>query len=443
MLPLRAHIGYGIGDFGQNIVFQAVTIYLLSFYTDVFGLSPAFAGGLFLAARIWDGLNDPLMGYLAQRTRSRWGRYRPYLLLASIPVALSMFLLFAAPDLSMTGRRWYAVGTYLLFGMSFTALNVPYGTLTALMTTDYRERARLTGWRMSFAMLGGIAAGFGFLPVVEAYGGGLGGYRKAALLAGGLILLTLWVSFASVRERVSPRAQRPLPLAEGWRVLRQNRPFWLLAVAFASCFAAWAAFAATAPYYFRYVIGRPELTSYGLLAVMGTTALTIPLWTLLSQRIGKHSAFLLGTGGYLLAFAGLWFIPQPSLPLLISLLIIQGIGNGSAVLASWSMIPDTVEYGIWRSGQPAEGLLYGVYGFFIKLGLGLGAALAGWGLGLSGYAPDLPPTPGLLQGIRFLLALVPALFVLLALLTMLFYPITPHRYQEIRSALDQASTSPA
>ena len=443
MLTWRAHLGYGVGDFGQNIVFQAVTIYLLSFFTDVFGIPPAFAGGLFLLARIWDGLNDPLMGYLAQRTRSRWGQYRPYLLLAAVPVALSMVLLFAAPDLSPAGRKWYAAATYLFFGMAFTALNVPYGTLTALMTNDYGERARLTGFRMTFAMLGGITAGYGFLPAVQALGGGVLGYRRAALVAGIVIVLTLWASFATVRERVTPAAVPVLSLRRGWRSLRHNRPFWLLAVAFAACFAAWAAFAATAPYYFRYVLAQPSLTSFGLLAVMGTTAASIPVWTYLSRRYGKHRVFMIGAMGYLLAFVGLLLIPQPSLPLLFALFVVQGIGNGSAAFTSWAMLPDTVEYGAWRSGDRAEGLLYGVYGFFVKLGLGLGAALTGWGLSLSGYLPGATQSEATLQAIRLLLALVPMLCVLLALLAIAFYPITPQRHAEIRAALERNSPTPA
>ncbi|MEO1452103.1 MAG: MFS transporter, partial [Bacteroidota bacterium] len=192
-LSLRARIAYGLGDFGQNILFQVAGIYLLSYYTDVLGISAAWAGTLFLLARIWDGINDPLMGWYAQRTRSRLGIYRPWIFWMALPLCLSFVALFWVPV--SAGIHWWIGIAYILFGMCFTAVNIPYGSLTAALTRDYTERGSLTGYRMTLGMTGGVLASFAFLPAIDWLGGGISGYTRMALVLATILLVCLGITF--------------------------------------------------------------------------------------------------------------------------------------------------------------------------------------------------------------------------------------------------------
>ena len=435
-LPLRNKLGYGLGDLGQNILFQAATIYLLNFYTDFLLLDAAFVGTLFLLARIWDGINDPIMGYLAQRTRTRWGTYRPYLLFAAFPLALSMVLLFYVPDLDKTGTYVYATIVYLFFGMAFTAFNVPYGILTAVMTTEYHERGRLTGFRMTFAMLGGIIAAYLFIPLSERLGAGEKGYFFTALIFSMIILAGSLISFASIREKTSPTThQERISLKESFSLLRFNRPFWQLCLMFGCCFAALGVFSATVPYYFDYVVGNKAMAGLAMLYMMGTTAISIPFWTWLSGRIGKKKVFLFGTPFYLLAWALIFLLEAKTTAVLFPLLIIQGIGNGCAAYCSWAMLPDTIEYGQWKTSKRLEGSSYGVFGFCFKLGLGVGAALTGIALGILNYEAGVSQPEEVLTTIRLLLTGAPFVFIFIAWITAWFYPITESVHREIRKSL--------
>lgn len=435
-LSPKTHLGYGIADFGQNLLFQIVSIFLLKFYTDTALLSAAFAGNLFLFSRIWDGLNDPIMGYLAQRTRSRWGTYRPWLLWMAIPVGLSFVALFYMPDFSLQGKQWYAIGTYLLFTMAFTALNIPYGTLTAVLTSDSVERGKLTGYRMTFAMVGAILAGYAFLPLTELSTDLQTGYLWAAGIFALILISTLLIGFFSIKEEVVIHRFTQPNLREGWRALLQNRPFWMLCITFGSCFAAYAVFMSILPYFGQYFLGDPSLTPTLLLAVMGMTAVSIPGWTWLSKRWGKRSIFLMGSACYLLAMGAIFFLTSDPSMVVYACMILYGIGNGAVVLTSWAMIADTVEYGEWKTGLRLESMLYGVYGFFIKLGIGIGIWLAGQGLEMGGYIANVDQSSDTLRSIQLLLSAVPCLWIVIACLAMWTYHIDTELHLRIRKELE-------
>jgi len=431
-LTQKSYLGYGLGDFGQNILFQSSIIYLGKFYTDIIGIDPAWIAGLFLLARLWDGINDPLMGFLAQRTRSKWGSYRPYLLWAAFPLALSMFLLFYVPEFLEDYKYAYVAISYLFFGMAFTAFNVPYGTLTAVMSPDYHERGKLTGYRMTFAMLGGIVGATLILPTVKAFGGGREAYAWTGALFGIIILLTSVGSFMTVREKARIKIQNGASFLKGFDVLKKNRPFWLLALCFAACFAAYAVFATSVPYYCQYVLGNEDLASWILLALTGITALGIPFWSWLSPKIGKRMIFLIGALAYILAYIGLYFLPSLPQNLIYPLMVIHGIGNAAAVYTSWAILPDTIEYGQWKGGERVEGLSYGIYGFCFKAGLGLGGALALSWLDSSGYVAGAEQTAAVKASLSQLVSLIPMGLIIIAAIALWFYPIDAKMHREIR-----------
>ena len=437
LLPFSSRLGYGIADFGQNIIFQATGYYLLFFYTDVFLIDAAFAGSLFLIARIWDGINDPIMGHLAQRTRTRWGSYRPYLLFASLPLAVSMILLFYAPELPQSGKLVYAAVTYIFFGMAFTAYNVPYGTLTAVMTNDYNERSRLTGYRMTFAMLGGLVAAVFMLQLVDYFGGGKEGFLWTASGFAVIILATNLTGFFTTKEKAVIQETSRANLRESFQTLKKNRPFWLLCLAFGCCFAALGVYSASAAYFYQYYMGDTSLTMTALLIMMGTTGITVPFWAWYAQRVGKRKAFLRGTVFYIVAFFLMIFIQPDQMHLMYPLLFIQGIGNGSAAFASWAMLPDTIEYGQWKTGERIAGISYGIFGFCFKLGLGLGAGMTGLILAGLGYQPGMIQSETVLWGIRMLMTFSPLILVVIAFLAVFNYEITPQLHEVIVGKLEE------
>ncbi len=436
-LSVRSRLAYGLGDVGQNILFQITVFHLLFFLTEEAGISSVFAGSLFLLARIWDGINDPIMGYLAARTSTRWGSYRPYLLWGAPLIGLSLYLLFAIPEGSPAFREGYVALTYLFYGMVFTLFNIPYGSLTAVMTSSYEERGILTGYRMTFAMAGGLLGATAFLPVVRAFGGGATGYALAAALFGLLVWLFSMPTFFGVRERLRIQPEEKPRPRQAWSYLQRNTPFWWLCMAFGTTFAAYALYAASLPYAAKYLFQRETLTVPLVLTLMAITGLAVPAWTWASGRIGKKKVFLFGSAGYFLGFLLLGLLPAHADPALLYLaLAIQGIGNGAAAYTSWAMLPDTVEFGQWKTGMSAPGLVYGVYGFFFKLGLGIGSALAG---GLVAWA-GIQATGGAISPgwIRAGISWLPMGMMALAWLAIWRYPITSALHAEIRDYLAAA-----
>lgn len=433
ILPFRTHLGYGFGDLGQNLVFQSIAIFLLPYFTDVMGLSPALAGLIFLIARPFDGITDPLMGYLAQRHQSRWGTYRPFLLYAAIPAALCFIALFSAPELSGNWAFAYALGMYLLFSICFTAFNIPYAALTAVMTEDYNERGKLTGFRMTFALIGGIIAGY----VTPNLLGLSSGYQGMAAIYGGVLVFCLLAAFLSVRERPQSSHAPQYTLAEIFKMLKANRPFWIVTLTFSCCFASALAFSGMVQYYFTYYVGDTAQMGLGLLCFSGATAISIPFWTWLSTQSSKRIALMIGLCVSVFAYGGLFSLSAEQDSLLFIFLALHGIGNGAAAFASWAMPADTIEYGEWKSGVRAEGMTFGVYGVFLKVGMAIGSSLIGLGLGAIGYVALTEQSPETLIGIRALMTLLPAFFLLIALGSMWVYRLSPQKHAKIRAELRQ------
>ncbi|MEL7530699.1 MAG: MFS transporter [Bacteroidota bacterium] len=431
-LPFRTHLGYGFGDLGQNLVFQSIAIFLLPYFTDVMGLSPALAGLIFLIARPFDGITDPLMGYWAQRHQSRWGTFRPFLLYAAIPGALCFVALFSAPTLEGNWTFVYALGMYLLFSIFFTAFNIPYAALTAVMTEDYNERGKLTGFRMTFALIGGIIAGYVTPELL-----GISGYQGMAGIYAGILVFCLLVAFFSVRERPHTAKAQQTSLAETFKMLKGNRPFWIVTLTFSSCFASALSFSGMVQYYFTYYVGDTAIMGLGLLCFSGATAIAIPFWTWLSTQTSKKTALIIGLCVSIVAYIGLFSLGAEQANLLLVLLGLHGIGNGAAAFASWAMPADTIEYGEWKSGVRAEGMTFGVYGVFLKIGMAIGSSLIGLGLSWVGYVALANQSPETLLGIRALMTLLPAFFLLIALGSMWTYQLSPQKHAKIRAELNQ------
>lgn len=417
-------LGYGVGDMGFNLFFTTASLFLLLYYTDVAGLPPATAGWIMAAALVWDAVTDPAMGYLASRTRSRWGRYRPWILFGTVPLAASWALIFLPTGFTGLALALWALAAQMLFRTCYTIVSMPYVSLSAAMTTDSRERGVLAAIRMLSATAAGLGIALSTLPLVARLGGGdeAAGFFRVALVYGVLASGLLLLVFATSRE--DPAAhEAPLPSAADMvRMLGANRAFWLVAgsmlmASFGSTF-----FGKTIPYHLKYDGDRAALIGPALATITGCAFLAIPLWTALMQRTSKRIVSLCGTALGVAGYALFHLAGGALVPMFLTLALL-GVSAGAAYLTFWAMLPDTVEYGEWRTGVRAEGIIFGFISFVQKAALGIAIGLLGEVLGAIGYVANQPQAPETLADMRLVMLWVPILCALGGAAFIWRYPI--------------------
>ena len=449
-LPLRTKIGYGVGDVGGNLFFTIMGFWLLNFVTDTLGLAASLAGVALLIGRAWDAVTDPLMGALSDRTVSRWGRRRPYLLFGAAAVVAGMTLVF----LDVGGRGWsqgalfvWVVFAFCLVNSAYTVVFVPYAALTPELARGFQERTNLNGYRMSWAIVGTLLGAGGFSVVVElAAGAGAGsGYTVAGALFGLVTALVVLITFASVRERPAAPERAPANRAPegnalaGYAAALKVRPFRLALVAWTLFIAGTIVATSAVPFYFEHVYGRPELAAGGSLVLLLAAFAAIPGWVWLAGRIGKRTAYSAGMALFGAALLAAYLVAQRDLTTLFVVMGVAGVGLAANYVLPWSIIPDVVDYDELANGRRREGVLYGMWTFLQKLGLGLAALISGAVLQWTGYVPEAAQTPLALHGIRLLIGPVPALFFVAGILVLARYPIDRAAHAEIRARLEAAS----
>uniref|UniRef100_A0A486XME3 Predicted beta-glucoside transporter, GPH family n=1 Tax=Rheinheimera sp. BAL341 TaxID=1708203 RepID=A0A486XME3_9GAMM len=437
MLSKREKVAYGLGDTASNIVFQTVMLFLTFFYTDIFGISPAVVGSMFLLVRIIDAVTDPLMGALADKTQSRHGKYRPYLLWLALPFALCSVLAFTTPDLSANGKVIYAFATYTLLMLAYTAINIPYSALGGVLTADPTERVSVQSYRFVFGMLGGLLVTACTLPLVNFFGDGdnAKGYQLtiAAMSALGLVLFLL--CFAGTRERVSTPQHQQLTLRGSFASLWQNDQWRILCVAAFFLLTGMVLRSTLAIYYVKYFLGREELiTAFVTLGMVGNIAgCALAQW--LNRYVDKVKAYialqLISAAICVLSF----FITPDQVVLAFALYFFWGFFLQMATPLLWAKMADTVDYGQYKTGIRITGLVYSSIVFFIKLGLALGGALAGWLLAFYNYQADVAQTAATQQGILLSFTLLPAIGSVLVALVMSRYRLNAARVLDIHQQL--------
>jgi GPH family glycoside/pentoside/hexuronide:cation symporter len=440
-LGLGRITGYGVGDFAFNLAFTFCSLFLLYFYTDILGLSATTGGLIIMVALIWEGATDPVVGMLANKTRSRWGRYRPYLLLGALPLALSFVMMFVPTGLSGTALALYAFVTHLLFRTIYTFVNIPYIALSAQMTSDSVDRSKLAGARMIFAILCGLVLAAGSLPLVSAMGGGNSGFFGLSLIYGAIVVAILLLCFSTTREDVQMIDQHPT-LPEMLRAVRSNRPFLLLLAATLLGSVGYTMSGKAFVYYMKYYAGSEATVTTGLVTGLLAAALAMVPWIWLAKRTSKRTVWLSGvvlTSGVSVAM----FILAPKVgPLLWSLLAVAGVGNAAFILSFWSMVPDTVEYGELKTGTRAEGAVFGFMIFSQKVALGLGTGLLGVILDLIGYRANQVQTPETLHGITIMFTLVPLALGATAAAFIWFYPLDQQTHRRLVDDLAKRRAQP-
>jgi GPH family glycoside/pentoside/hexuronide:cation symporter len=435
-------LAFGVGDLGPAIVAAINGFFLNAFLLDVAGLRPAVAGAIFLIVKIWDAVNDPIMGALTDRTRTRWGRRRPWLLFAAIPFGLFFFLQWIVPPLDDFGKFWYYLVVALLLDAAYTAVNVPYAALTPELTHDYDERTSLSSYRFSFSILGGVLAAFLHTIIVGAFANVFTGYAVSAAIWAFFLIVPNFITFAFTREShfKEERPQGP-GFIEGLRVAFANRAFIYVTLIYMLSWLSIQFVQTNLILYVKYWIGAESQFGTLVLAVQVSSFLFLLLWARVSHRIGKQSTYYIGMTFWIGVEIALFFVQPGQVPLLFVLAVLAGAGVSIGYLIPWSMLPDVIELDELQTGQRREGVFYGFFVFLQKFGISLGLALSNFALEAAGYVNQVPggeapvQPPPVLMALRIFVSLVPALILLTSFLVVRAYPITREKHAQMRLEL--------
>ena len=437
-LSVKEKIGYSLGDTASHFVWDMVGFWLLFFYTDVYGISAAAAGTIMLIARFWDMAIDPVIGVISDRTNTRWGKFRPYILFGAIPYAVLAILTFTTPHLGETGKILYAAATYILLMTAYAAINLPYSALGAVMTDDTYERAGLNTYRFIAGFTGQFVVTGLALTLAEFFGGGdkAQGFQYTVFLFAGLSLVFFFITFKTTRERVHPPKEQVNSLKEDVGNLFKNKAWIVLALVGIISFIMFAMQNAAIAYYFKYYLGREN--NVQLFNVIGTVALIValPLSKPLAKRFGNKNVFI---GSSLIS--GLFFIliylpGVTDLTTIYIFNIIAKMAYAPAVPLLWTMIADSADYGEWTTGRRSTGLYFSAAVFAQKAGWGLGAAIAGWILAASSFIPNVVQNDTAITGIKLMVSVIPGILYMSCALFMIFYKINTKTTTLMKEELD-------
>ena len=437
-LSFREKIGYGLGDTASHFVWDMVGFWILIFYTDTYGISAAAAGTIMLIARIWDMVSDPLMGVIADRTKTRWGKFRPYILWMALPYSILAIMAFTTPDFGNTGKVVYAGITYLLLMTVFTAINLPYSSLGAVMTSDSYERAGLNSYRFIFAFIGQLIVTGTALTLANYFGGDdkAKGYQYTLTLFACISFAFFMVTFFSTKERVQPPKKQKISLKADLKDLFSNRPWLILFLVGIVSFVMFAMQNLSIAYYFKYYVGNEE--SVQLFNVIGTIALiiAIPASKPLAKRFGKRNVFLASSliSGF---FFILLYLPGvKDMFWIYTINILAKMAYAPAVPLLWTMLADTADYSEWKSGRRATGLVFSAATFAQKAGWGIGGALAGWLLALYQFTPNVEQSDTAITGIKLMISVFPGILYMSCSIFLYFYSIDRRTVEKMQLDLD-------
>jgi GPH family glycoside/pentoside/hexuronide:cation symporter len=437
-LTLKTKIAYGIADLGIALLTASIQFFLLFYYTDILGIDPGLAGTALLVGKLtWDAINDPLVGYFSDRTRSRWGRRKPYMLIGALPFGLTMWLLFSLPP-GLTGITAFlaVLGSFLLVDTTQTLVSVPYYALSAELTLDYDERTSLISIRMIFTVLGYILGAAATTAVAGMFMGM--GWSKTAAYSGmgavfGLVaIVTMLVTIVGVKE--TPNIDIKPASMPAWPQIRhvlRNRPFIQYIIISTIVSISFTLLTSLLPYYLTYQLKMTDQIPLVMLVMLGTIAIFLIPWRFISVKMNKGPAYALGLAIASAAILVTFFLPQGPTPIIYGVAFFAGLGFSAQYVFPWSMIPDVIEVDQAATGERHEGIYFGINAFLGKLTGAIGIAAAGWALKLFGYVPNVEQDSHALLGIRIFFALIPIAAFACAIPILIHYPITRQTHAKL------------
>lgn len=451
-MNFRTKLAYGAGDLGPAITANVMAFFLLFFFTNVAGLNAGLAGTVLLVGKIWDAINDPIVGVCSDRTRSRWGRRYPWMIFGAIPFGIFYFLQWVVPNFSIDGAGsqwglfWYYVAIGVGFNMAYTAVNLPYTALTPELTQDYDERTTLNSFRFTFSIGGSIFS----LILAQVIFSVVSDQGQQYLLLGGIcavisvlpIFWCVWGTYSRaerVRQRSNPdNLTESIPFWEQVKIALSNRPFLFVIGIYLCSWLAVQQTAAIIPYFVVNWMGlRSQDFTQIALTVQATALVMLFVWSAVSKRVGKRAVYFMGMGVWVIAQAGLMLLQPGQVGLLYFLAVLAGFGVSTAYLVPWSMIPDVIELDELQTGQRREGMFYAFMVLLQKFGLAAGLFLVGQALDTAGFIESVAGQPipqqpdSALLAIRLAIGPIPTLVLILGLVLAYFYPITREVHAEI------------
>ena len=455
MIKLTEKIGYGFGDMASSMFWKLFGAYLMIFYTDVFGLPAAVVGTMFLITRIWDSAFDPIVGVVADRTHSRWGKFRPYLLWLAVPFGIIGILTFVTPDWSPTGKLIYAYVTYSLMMMIYSAINVPYASLLGVMSPNPKERSTLSTYRMTFAYIGSFIALLLFIPLVNFFSGNSKeladqqtGWTMAVVVIAILCIVLFFGCFAWTKERVKPIKETQNPLKEDLKDLFKNKPWWILLGAGVAALVFNSIRDGATVYYFKYFVVEEDYATVsffgmsfvlsGLYLALGQAANIIGVIAAapVSNRIGKRNtymwAMIIAT---VLSVIFYWFDKDDLIWMFVFQALIS-VCAGSIFPLLWSMYADCADYSELKTGNRATGLIFSSSSMSQKFGWAIGTAVTGWLLGFFGFQANAVQSEEAISGIKMFLSFLPAIGTILSVVFISMYPLTENKMKDIITELE-------
>ncbi|OQA62996.1 MAG: putative symporter YjmB [Spirochaetes bacterium ADurb.Bin269] len=439
-LSIRQKLGFGVCDLGGNLFFTAMGFWTLNYLTDTVALSAAAAGFAIMVGKFWDAVTDPMMGYISDRTKSRMGRRRPYILFGSIPLGIAMWYFFTNPHIdSQLSLTVWAVIALCALNTAYTIVNIPYSALTPELTQDYHERTTLNSFRFGFAVVGTILGAAIVLPIVNAFPDKSSGYSAAGLVMGVVMVVTALITFFSVREPAHNQGEIPNEgIIKTYAAVFRNKPYTILIATYAMNIIAINFLQGILVYYFKYVFNAESETTVAMVILLVVAMLCIPLSVPISKRIGKRLTYQIGLGIIAVGCFIIWIAgDRLGLGFVYAMMVFAGTGFGLTYVAPWAMVPDTIEWDAVHTGNRKEGIYYGMWTFFSKCGQALSIGVSGLVLSFSGYIADAVQSKSSLTAIKLLIGPVPALVFVCGILILSKYPITEKVYTEMMKKKNQ------
>lgn len=456
MIKLKEKIGYGLGDAASSMFWKLFGMYLLFFYTDVFGMEAATVGTMFLLTRVWDSLFDPVVGIIADRTHTKWGKFRPYILFLAIPFAITGMFTFFTPGFDSTGKIIYAYVTYSLMMIVYSGINVPYASLLGVMSPNPKDRNILSTFRMTLAYIGSFVTLLLFIPMVNFFSNNSKaiedqqyGWFTAVIVIAVMCAVLFFLCFSFTKERVKPIKEKQAPLKEDLKNLVKNKPWWILLGAGISVLIFNSIRDGATIYYFKYYIDEdlfgtvnifniPFVLS-GLYLALGQVAniVGVILAAPVSNKIGKRYTYM---GAMIIAtiFSILFYwLDHTEIAFIFIFQTLISICAGSIFPLLWSMYADCTDYSEATSGNRATGLIFSSSSMSQKLGWAIGTALTGWLLTYFGFEANQVQSADTISGIKMFLSIFPAAGTILSVVFIFFYPLTEDRLKDITDQLEQ------
>ncbi|MBW1983677.1 MAG: MFS transporter [Deltaproteobacteria bacterium] len=432
-LPLKVKLGYGVCDLGGNLFFTVMAFLLLNYLTDTVGIAAGLAGIVIMIGKIWDAVTDPVVGYVSDRTNSKWGRRRPYIFFGSFPLFITMIIMFTNPNLSSQSQLFlWGVVAFCLLNTAYTLVNIPYSSLTPELTQDFHERTSLNGYRFGFAVIGTLIGAGAALPLISAFPNKNIGFTVMGTLFGFIMMITALATFYTVKEPDTVRESLDTEFFKTYLKVFKNKPYVLILLTYALHITALTVVSSIAIYYFKYIHNNEPMTTRAMLILLVTAIVFIPISVAVSKKIGKKLAYGVGMFVFSLAIMVLFFFGHThDVNFSLALMFFAGTGMGFTYALPYAMVPDAIEYDYLLNGQRTEGSFYGIWTFGLKIGQAVALGITGAVLSIVDYVPEVAQSAKAMFGIRLLLGPIPALIFILSLVMLYFYPINEQRYNEI------------